>query len=67
MREVRPEPVPAPPITSDPPHHKPFKQLLLPLFTAEAMTGLESKARAICNVDLERNRRCAVASRPHPS
>src|SRR5215472_2044864 len=49
LREVRPEPVPAPPITSDPPHHKPFKQLLLPLFTAEAMTGLESKARAICN------------------
>ena len=49
VREVRPEPVPAPPITSDPPHHKPFKQLLLPLFTAEAMTGLESKARAICN------------------
>ena len=49
VREVRPEPVPAPAITSDPPHHKPFKQLLLPLFTAEAMTGLESKARAICN------------------
>jgi cytochrome P450 len=49
VREVRPEPVPAPPITSDPPHHKQFKQLLLPLFTAEAMTGLESKARTICN------------------
>jgi cytochrome P450 len=47
---VRPEPpIPSPPITSDPPHHKPYKQLLLPLFTAEAMTGLEPKARAICN------------------
>src|SRR5215831_1074817 len=42
-------PIPSPPITSDPPHHKPYKQLLLPLFTAEAMTGLEPKARAICN------------------
>ena len=49
VREVRPEPMPSPPITSDPPHHKPYKQLLLPLFTAEAMTGLEPKARAICN------------------
>src|SRR5215469_7501875 len=50
VREVRPEPpIPSPPITSNPPHHKPYKQLLLPLFTAEAMTGLEPKARAICN------------------
>jgi cytochrome P450 len=49
VREVRPEPAVSPPITSDPPHHKPYKQLLLPLFTAEAMTGLEPKARAVCN------------------
>ena len=50
VREVRPEPpIPSPPITSDPPHHEPYKQLLLPLFTAEAMAGLEPKARAICN------------------
>ena len=49
VREVRPEPIPSPPITSDPPHHKPYKQLLLPPFTAEAMTKLEPKARAICN------------------
>jgi hypothetical protein len=49
VREVRPEPIPSPPITSDPPHHKPYKQLLLPPFTAEAMTRLEPKARAICN------------------
>jgi len=27
VREVRPEPIPSPPITSDPPHHKPYKQL----------------------------------------
>ena len=49
VREVRPEPIPSPPITSDPPHHKPYKQLLLPPFTAEAMTKLEPKTRAICN------------------
>lgn len=49
VREARPEPTPSPPITSDPPQHKPFKQLLLPPFTAEAMTKLEPKARAICN------------------
>jgi cytochrome P450 len=50
VREVRPEPpIPSPPISSDPPHHKPYKQLLLPLFTAEAMTALEPRARAVCN------------------
>lgn len=49
VREARPEPMPSPPITSDPPQHKPFKQLLLPPFTAEAMTKLEPRARAICN------------------
>ena len=43
VREVRPEPIPSPPITSDPPHHKPYKQLLLPPFTAEAMTRLEPR------------------------
>ena len=49
VREARPEPMPSPPITSDPPYHKPYKQLLLPSFTAEAMTRLEPKARAICS------------------
>jgi hypothetical protein len=50
VREVRPEPViPSPPITSDPPHHKPVKQLLLPPFTPDEMTKLEPRARAICN------------------
>ena len=41
--------VPAPPITSDPPYHKPAKQLLLPPFTPDAMKKLEPRARAICN------------------
>jgi cytochrome P450 len=39
----------APPITSDPPEHKPAKQLLLPPFTPDAMTRLEPRVRAICN------------------
>ncbi|ETR78018.1 cytochrome P450 [Afipia sp. P52-10] len=50
VRNVRPEPVtPSPPITSDPPYHKPAKQLLLPPFTPDAMKKLEPRVRAICN------------------
>jgi cytochrome P450 len=50
VRNQRPEdPAPAPPITSDPPHHKPAKQLLLPPFTPDAMKKLEPRVRAICN------------------
>jgi cytochrome P450 len=50
VRNVRPEPPqPAPPITSDPPSHKPAKQILLPPFTPDAMTRLEPRVRAICN------------------
>jgi len=50
VRNVRPEVVmPSPPITSDPPHHKPAKQLLLPPFTPDAMKKLEPRLREICN------------------
>jgi cytochrome P450 len=49
VRDVRPEPVESPPITSDPPEHKPAKQLLLPPFTPDAMKKLEPRVRAICN------------------
>lgn len=50
VRNVRPEPVvPSPPITSDPPHHKPLKRVLLPPFNVKAMAALEPKARQICN------------------
>jgi cytochrome P450 len=50
VRDVRPEAVQsAPPITSDPPVHKPAKQLLLPPFTPDAMKKLEPRVRAICN------------------
>ncbi len=50
VRDVRPEtPGAAPPITSDPPDHKPAKQVLLPPFTPDAMKKLEPRVRAICN------------------
>jgi cytochrome P450 len=50
VRDVRPETLgTAPPITSDPPEHKPAKQLLLPPFTPDAMKRLEPRVRAICN------------------
>ena len=50
VRDVRPEITNrAPPITSDPPEHKPAKQLLLPPFTPDAMKRLEPRLRAICN------------------
>ncbi|MHC2321124.1 cytochrome P450 [Bradyrhizobium diazoefficiens] len=51
VRDVRPEIArnAAPPITSDPPVHKPAKQLLLPPFTPDAMKKLEPRVRTICN------------------
>ena len=50
VRTERPEIVaPAPPITSDPPFHKPAKQLMLPPFTPDAVKKLEPRSRAICN------------------
>jgi cytochrome P450 len=50
VRDIRPEITNrAPPITSDPPEHKPAKQLLLPPFTPDAMKKLEPRVRAICN------------------
>jgi cytochrome P450 len=50
VRDIRPEQTAkAPPITSDPPEHKPAKQLLLPPFTPDAMKKLEPRVRAICN------------------
>jgi cytochrome P450 len=50
VRDIRPDITQtAPPITSDPPEHKPAKQLLLPPFTPDAMKRLEPRVRAICN------------------
>jgi cytochrome P450 len=46
---VTPPPrIPAPPITSDPPEHRPAKNLLLPAFTPDAIKRHEPQARAIC-------------------
>ena len=50
VRDIRPEiSARAPPITSDPPEHKPAKQLLLPPFTLDAMRKLEPRVRGICS------------------
>ena len=50
VRNARPEiTMPSPPITSDPPNHKPAKQLLLPPFTPDAMKKIEPRVRQICN------------------
>jgi cytochrome P450 len=51
VRDQRPEVQKnaAPPITSDPPEHKPAKQLLLPPFTPDSTKKLEPRVRAICN------------------
>jgi cytochrome P450 len=50
VRDVRPDITQtAPPITSDPPEHKPAKQLLLPPFTPDAMKKLEPRVRMICD------------------
>lgn len=52
VRDTRPDyMVPAPPITLDPPHHAPVKQMLMPPFTLEATKKLEPRIRATC-VDL---------------
>ncbi len=41
--------LPSPPITSDPPHHKPSRMLLLPAFTPQRIDPLIPDARRICN------------------
>ena len=42
-------PLPAPPLTSDPPEHKAHKQVLLPFFTPREVGKLEPLTRRICN------------------
>jgi cytochrome P450 len=49
VRESPPPPIPAPPITSDPPEHRPARMVLLPPFTPDAIKKLEPRARALCN------------------
>jgi len=54
VRETPPPRIPAPPITSDPPAHRPAKNLLLPVFTPDAIERHEPHARAICNELIDR-------------
>jgi cytochrome P450 len=54
VRETPPPPIPAPPITSDPPQHRPARMVLLPAFTPDAMRRIEPRARAIANELIDR-------------
>jgi cytochrome P450 len=49
VRETPPPRIPAPPITSDPPEHRPARMVLLPPFTPDAIKRLEPRARALCS------------------
>jgi cytochrome P450 len=50
LRNTRLEPpISMPPITSDPPEHKGWKQALLPLFLPEVMARLEPRCRSLCH------------------
>jgi cytochrome P450 len=48
VRETTPPKSSEPPITSDPPEHRPAKQVLLPAFTPDAIKPHEPRAREIC-------------------
>ena len=48
VRETRPPLTPAPPITSDPPEHGPAKNVLLPVFTPEAINRHAPRTRDVC-------------------
>ena len=39
----------SPPITSDPPDHRPLRMVLIPPFTPQAVARLESQTRSVCN------------------
>jgi cytochrome P450 len=55
VRETRPEQVASsPPITSDPPEHRPARMVLLPAFTPAAIQRHEPRVRAICVERLDR-------------
>lgn len=54
VREDYPIVAPAPPITSDPPHHRAARMVLLPAFTPKAIDRLEGKTRALCDELIDR-------------
>jgi cytochrome P450 len=47
--EKRPISAPIPPVTTDPPHHRAQRMMLLPAFTPEAIAKLEPITRLMCN------------------
>jgi cytochrome P450 len=49
VRETPPPRIPAPPITSDPPEHRPARMVLLPPFTPDQIKKLEPRSRALAN------------------
>src|SRR5262249_26656354 len=54
LRQERPPPIPAPPITSDPPVHRAHRAALLPMFTPDAVQRHEPQARTICRMLIAR-------------
>jgi cytochrome P450 len=54
VRETPPPRIPAPPITSDPPEHRPAKNVLLPAFTPDAIKRHEPRTREICRKLIDR-------------
>lgn len=55
IRENPPDyPMPSPPITSDPPHHKPSRMLLLPAFTPQAIEPFREVTRRIATELLDK-------------
>ena len=43
------DPLPTPPLTSDPPYHKAHKRVLLPFFAPPEIAKLEAGTRLVCN------------------
>ena len=67
VRTVRPEPpYPSPPITSDPPEHKPAKQLLLPHFTPDAVKKLHIPAGNLGAGEIENQINNAITAKFSP-
>lgn len=44
----------SPPITSDPPDHRPIRMVLIPPFTPQAVAKLEPQTRRVCNELIDR-------------
>ena len=64
VRETPPPRIPAPPITSDPPEHRPAKNLLLPAFTPDAIKLETTPSRPHGSVQPDRPPPARVSSRP---